>query len=119
MPALYSLAVRRLLPDEFAVVGAARSEESDEQFRERMKEAVHKYARDEFDQEVWDGLAGAMYYTTLDFSDGGGEDRLAQRLTASTAPTPIASTTSPSRRARSGCSSTRSPSAAAPTGGSG
>jgi glucose-6-phosphate 1-dehydrogenase len=81
MPALYSLAVRRLLPDEFAVVGAARSEESDEQFRERMKEAVHKYARDEFDQEVWDGLAGAMYYTTLDFSDGGGEDRLAQRLT--------------------------------------
>ena len=28
MPALYSLALRRLLPEEFGIVGAARSEES-------------------------------------------------------------------------------------------
>src|SRR5919202_1316651 len=60
MPALYSLAVRRLLPDNFAIVGAARSEETDEEFRERMKGAVQKHARDEFNQEVWDELAGAM-----------------------------------------------------------
>jgi glucose-6-phosphate 1-dehydrogenase len=80
MPALYSLAVRRLLPDQFAVLGAARSSETDEEFRERMKEAVQKYARDEFQQEVWDGLAGAMYYSTLDFSDDAGEDDLARRL---------------------------------------
>src|SRR5919206_529511 len=40
MPALYALAYRRLLPERFAVVGAARSAESDEEFRERMKEAV-------------------------------------------------------------------------------
>jgi glucose-6-phosphate 1-dehydrogenase len=81
MPALYSLAVRGLLPDAFAVVGAARSEETDDQFRERMKEAVQKHARDPFDEEIWDGLAGALYYTTLDFSDDAGEDRLAERLT--------------------------------------
>ena len=35
-PALYSLALRRLLPEQFAVVGVARSEESDDEFRERM-----------------------------------------------------------------------------------
>ncbi len=81
MPALYALAVRRLLPDEFAVVGAARSEEKDEDFRDRMKEAVQKYGRDEFRQDVWDELAGAMYYQTLDFSDDAGEDELAARLT--------------------------------------
>ena len=28
MPALYALAVRRLLPEQFAIVGAARSEET-------------------------------------------------------------------------------------------
>ena len=28
MPALYSLALRRLLPERFAVVGAARTEET-------------------------------------------------------------------------------------------
>jgi len=81
MPALYSLAVRRLLPDHFAVVGAARSEETHDGFRERMKEAVQKYARDEFQQEIWDELATAMYYVTLDFADDAGEDELAERLT--------------------------------------
>src|SRR6266511_122422 len=81
MPALYALAVRRLLPDRFAVVGAARSEESDEEFRERIKDAVQHHARDEYDEEVWEGLASAMYYSTLDFSDDEGENRLAARLT--------------------------------------
>ena len=57
MPALYALAFRRLLPERFAVVGAARSEESDDEFRERMKEAVQQHARDEFRQDVWDELA--------------------------------------------------------------
>ena len=48
MPALYALAYRHLLPERFAVVGAARSEETDDEFRERMKEAVQEHARDEF-----------------------------------------------------------------------
>ena len=80
MPALYSLAYRRLLPEAFAVVGAARSEESDEDFRDRMKDAVQQHSRDEFKQDVWDELAGAMYYAPLDFSDEAGEDALATRL---------------------------------------
>jgi glucose-6-phosphate 1-dehydrogenase len=81
MPALYALAVRRLLPEPFAVVGAARSEASDDEFRERMKEAVQKHGRDEFDQDVWDELASRMFYATLDFSDEAGEDALEARLT--------------------------------------
>jgi glucose-6-phosphate 1-dehydrogenase len=80
MPALYALAYRRLLPDRFAVVGAARSKESDDDFRERMKEAVQHYARDEFRQDVWDELAAGMRYCTLEFSDGGGEDDLTRTL---------------------------------------
>src|SRR6188472_2920338 len=80
MPALYSLAFRGLLPERFTVVGAARSEETDEEFRERMKEAVQKYARDEFRQELWDELAAGLFYATLDFSDMSGEDRLEELL---------------------------------------
>src|SRR5207244_4152085 len=56
MPALYSLAYRRLLPEAFAVVGAARSEESDEDFRDRMKDAVQQHSRDDFKQDVWERL---------------------------------------------------------------
>ena len=51
-PALYSLAYRRLLPEHFAVVGISRSEESDDEFRERMKEAVQQYSRDDFRDDV-------------------------------------------------------------------
>jgi glucose-6-phosphate 1-dehydrogenase len=56
-PALYSLALRRLLPERFAVVGVARSEESDDEFRERMKHAVQEFGRDQFNEEVWDSPA--------------------------------------------------------------
>ncbi|HEX7625470.1 MAG TPA: glucose-6-phosphate dehydrogenase [Gaiellaceae bacterium] len=81
LPALYALAVRRLLPEKFAVVGAARSEETDDQFRDRMKDAVKEHARDEFKQETWDELAAGMRYLTLDFSDDAAEDKLSQLLT--------------------------------------
>jgi glucose-6-phosphate 1-dehydrogenase len=80
MPALYALAYRRLLPERFAVVGAARSEGTDEEFRERMKEAVLSYGRDEFRQDIWDELAAGMRYTTLEFDDDAGENRLSALL---------------------------------------
>jgi glucose-6-phosphate 1-dehydrogenase len=82
MPALYSLSLRRLLPDNFAIVGAARSEEPDDDFRERMKRAVQEHARDPFQDEPWDRLAQGMHYVTLDFADEKGEDELRDTLTA-------------------------------------
>jgi glucose-6-phosphate 1-dehydrogenase len=82
MPALYALAVRRLLPEKFGIVGAARSEEGDDEFRERMKKAVQDHARDPFRDDVWDELAAGMHYVTLDFADDKGEDELARTLGA-------------------------------------
>src|SRR3954466_1455868 len=79
-PALYSLAYRRLLPEKFAVVGIARTEESDDDFRDRMKEAVQQFGRDEFRDDVWDTLAEGMRYIAADFSDEQGLDRLADTV---------------------------------------
>jgi glucose-6-phosphate 1-dehydrogenase len=79
-PALYALAFRRLLPERFAVVGSARSELSTEEFRNQMKEAVQKHARDEFKDDVWDELAAATCYVPTEFADDHDEDRLAQKL---------------------------------------
>jgi glucose-6-phosphate 1-dehydrogenase len=81
MPALYALALRRLLPERFGIVGAARSDESDDAFRERMKKAVQDHARDPFKDDVWEELAAGMRYVTLDFADDKGEDDLAHALT--------------------------------------
>jgi glucose-6-phosphate 1-dehydrogenase len=69
MPALYALAVRRLLPEHFAIVGAARSDASDEEFREQMRDAVSEFARDPFDESVWDELAAGMRYVSLASDD--------------------------------------------------
>jgi glucose-6-phosphate 1-dehydrogenase len=66
MPALYSLAFRRLLPESFTIVGAARSEGTDDWFREAMKKAVERFARDEFREDVWNGLCRGMRYFQLD-----------------------------------------------------
>jgi glucose-6-phosphate 1-dehydrogenase len=79
-PALYSLALRRLLPQNFGVVGVARSEESDDEFRERMKHAVQEFGRDEFRDETWEWLAGGMRYVATDFADEPGQDRVVEAL---------------------------------------
>ena len=72
-PALYSLALRKLLPSRFGVVGAARTEETDDEFRERMKAGVQEFGRDPFNQETWDWLAERMRYVALDFADETGQ----------------------------------------------
>jgi glucose-6-phosphate 1-dehydrogenase len=80
-PALYSLAYRNLLPQSFAIVGVARTEESDDDFRDRMKESVQEFARDPFDDRVWDFLAGGMRYVAMDFTDEEAENKLGETLT--------------------------------------
>jgi len=74
MPALYALAVRRLLPERFAIVGVARTAGDDDSWREDMRQAVRGYARDPFRQDVWDELASRLHYRSTDFGDPGGED---------------------------------------------
>jgi len=68
-PALYALAFRDLLPEQFAVLGVARSEHSTEEFVSAMEESVREFGRDEFRQEVWDRLATRTRYVSIDFSD--------------------------------------------------
>ena len=53
IPALYSLEYRGLLPENFAVVGVARTENSTEAWREKMHEAVTEFGRDEMSEDVW------------------------------------------------------------------
>ena len=79
-PALYALALRRMLPESFAILGAARSEWTDEEFREQMEAALREFARDEFREDVWDRLAAATTYRALDFADDAVEDEIKRHL---------------------------------------
>jgi glucose-6-phosphate 1-dehydrogenase len=79
-PALYSLAFRRLLPEQFGIVGVARTEDTTESWVEAMREAVEKHARDEFREDVWERLAEGMRWVTSDFADEAGENRVVEVL---------------------------------------
>ena len=80
-PALYSLAYRQLLPEKFAIVGVARTAETDDEFRERMKAAVQEFGRDDFRDDVWQGLADGMQYIGGDGNEDPVFDRVAETLT--------------------------------------
>ena len=45
VPALYALAAEGSLPAGFTVVGAGRSEMTDEEFREEMRRGIEEYGR--------------------------------------------------------------------------
>ncbi len=79
-PALYSLALRGLLPEQFGVVGVARTEETTKQWVAEMKQAVREFGRDELRADAWNELAAGMRYVATDFADDGGEDRVVETL---------------------------------------
>jgi len=63
IPALYNLALEKRLPERFAVVGYARSEMTDEEFRESMRGAVKEFSRTGLkDKAVWQQFARTLYY---------------------------------------------------------
>jgi glucose-6-phosphate 1-dehydrogenase len=73
IPALYNLALEKLLPERFAVVGYARSAMTHENFRESMREAVKKFSRTGLkDETVWRQFANTLYYVpgTYEEHDG-------------------------------------------------
>src|SRR5438067_317740 len=63
MPALYNLALQRLLPGSFSVVGAARQPLTDDQFREELHRAVGEHSRTKpINEEVWKSFADHVFF---------------------------------------------------------
>ena len=70
MPGLYNLAVSRALPGGTAVVGVARREMSNDEFREQMKGAVAKFSRRKpIDEAVWNDFGRGVSYVAGTFED--------------------------------------------------
>ena len=79
-PALYSLALNRLLPREFGVVGVARTPMTDEAFREKMRRSVEEHGSGPLREDVWAELAAGTHYVSTEFTHEGGEREVADRL---------------------------------------
>lgn len=81
VPALYNLAVSRLLAPGFSVLGVARRPKSDEEFREEQKAASAQFSRRKpLDEVVWNDFAQGMGYVQGSFGDPATYARLRERL---------------------------------------
>src|SRR5436853_21201 len=80
LPALYNLAADGELPPAVAVIGFARREKSDDEFRKEMEEAVRKFSRQTVRDEIWKTFAQSIFYHQSDFGDESGYKTLATKL---------------------------------------
>jgi glucose-6-phosphate 1-dehydrogenase len=81
VPALYNLALQRLLPAEFAVVGIGRHPHSDESLRAELRDAAQEFSRSRpLRPEVWDSFAEAIYYVRGDPKDPATYEALGAKL---------------------------------------
>ena len=80
LPALYNLARENLLAKEFAVIGISRSPMSHEEFRSKMSADMREYATHEIDRDLWERIAGQLYYLPGDLQEAETYDRLKELL---------------------------------------
>ena len=75
VPALFRLFVEGLLPDRFALIGAALEPLTDAEYRERLRADLPEAAPDE-----WNAFAASISYVGGDFSDARVFELLRERL---------------------------------------
>jgi glucose-6-phosphate 1-dehydrogenase len=67
MPALASLYAGGHLPDNFAIVGASRTDLNDESFRERMRTSIAEHG--DISPDLWDKMAARLTYRQVHYDD--------------------------------------------------
>ena len=82
LPAVYSLRLRGILPNDFSLVGFSRSSYSDDDFRAYCKAQLDEFARDGEKPQggVWDDFASRISYISADFDDTSHFEDLKRKL---------------------------------------
>lgn len=79
VPALYALFVQKMLPKKFVLLGASRSNFSDDEFRNRMKEAIIKFKEIDDESQI-DQFIKNLFYTPITFDDKSHYEKLLDRI---------------------------------------
>ena len=84
IPAIYELAREKLLPEEFALVGYARTKMSDDDFRKICRESIAKFSRTAkkggVDEELVTKILGKTSYVAGQYGDAGDFSALKAKL---------------------------------------
>ena len=76
IPALYNLGKSGHLPKDFAVVGFAVDDLTQEQFCDKVRKDIEQFAPEPIDHALCDWLVGRIYYLRGDFRDAAKYDEL-------------------------------------------
>lgn len=69
IPAIYNLKRAGLLPENFAIVGVARRDQTDDGFRKEIESGLREFGTGDFVDADWQWLASRMHYVTGDFDN--------------------------------------------------
>ncbi|MFN2138655.1 MAG: glucose-6-phosphate dehydrogenase [Candidatus Promineifilaceae bacterium] len=76
IPALFHLARKKRLWDQWRIVGVSRSKMSDEEFRDGLGVACREYARFDYDMDEWEAFITHVSYFPGDLTQLGDLERL-------------------------------------------
>lgn len=62
IPSLFNLYCKDKLPPRFNVVGLARTEFSDDAFRDHLRRGIQEFTPDKFDETLWASFARRLWY---------------------------------------------------------
>jgi glucose-6-phosphate 1-dehydrogenase len=80
LPAIYDLANRGLLPNDFVLLGFARRDWGDGDFAALAKKSAKEHARTPWNEEVWKRLSADIQFVPGSFDDDAAFDRLCETL---------------------------------------
>lgn len=80
LPSLCHLVANGLLAEDFAIIGVGRTEWSDEDFRQQMREAVPELATPKVEPAMWKLIESRMRYCSGSYTDPGTYQRLSAML---------------------------------------
>ncbi|MEJ2592161.1 MAG: glucose-6-phosphate dehydrogenase [Candidatus Thiodiazotropha sp.] len=81
VPALYNLVREKALDERFAVIGYSRAEQSDDAFRDSLRQSVARYSRSQpLDETVWQAFSRRIAYVEGNFEDPEGYASLRDAL---------------------------------------
>lgn len=82
LPTLYHLCHDQNLPDNFAIIGFASSERTDEEYRELVKEAIQEFGGDPITDKCWGNFSKHLFYLSGKFDDKQSYNKLSRMLEA-------------------------------------
>ena len=79
IPAMYEMAKAGLLPEQTRILGVARRDKTDQQWREELEPWVRRHNPD-LDPVIWRTLAARIHYLPADATTAEGMDRVGARI---------------------------------------